>query len=52
MAAKKSLPEVKADLCRKYLHLASVTNSKPRRKNWLNKARSYAQQVAKLGGKV
>lgn len=50
MAAKKSLVEVKADLCRKYRHLASITKSAPRKKNWLNKARCYAQEVVKLGG--
>ena len=46
----KHLIEVKQGLYRKYVHLAAQTKSKPRRKNWLNKARSYAFQVVKLGG--
>ena len=46
----KHLIEVKQELYRKYTKLAAQTKSKPRRKNWLNKARSYSFQVAKLGG--
>lgn len=46
----KHLIEVKQQLYRKYTRLAAQTKSKPRRKNWLNKARSYAFQVVKLGG--
>jgi hypothetical protein len=45
---KKTLVEVKTELAAKYRHLASLTKSKPRQKIWLNKARGYAQQVAKL----
>jgi hypothetical protein len=45
---KKTLAEVKAELVKKYRHLANITNSKPRKKNWLNKAKSYADQLAKL----
>ena len=48
----KHLIEVKQGLYRKYVRLAAQTKSKPRRKNWLNKAKSYAFQVAKLGGTV
>jgi len=46
----KHLVEVKQQLYRKYTRLAAQTKSKPRRKNWLNKARTYAFQVVKLGG--
>jgi hypothetical protein len=47
---KKSLTEVKTDLYEKYLRLAAQTKSAPRRKSWLNKAKSYRLQIAKLGG--
>jgi hypothetical protein len=49
---KKSPVEVKAELCRKYRRLATITKSAPRRKNLLNKSLGYAQQVVKLGGSV
>jgi hypothetical protein len=49
---KKSLVEVKAELCRKYRRLANQTKSTPRRKNLLNKSLVYCQQVIKLGGTV
>jgi hypothetical protein len=47
---KKSLVEVKTELAEKYTRLAVQTKSVPRRKNWLNKAKSYRLQLAKLGG--
>lgn len=46
------LIKVKQELYRKYTKLAAQTKSKPRRKNWLNKAKSYAFQVIKLGGAI
>jgi hypothetical protein len=52
ISVDKHLIGVKQELYRKYVRLAAQTKSKPRRKNWLNKAKSYAFQVAKLGGTV
>ena len=49
---KKSPVEVKAELCRKYRHLAMITKSKPRRKNLINKAQGYYSQVVKMGGSM
>jgi len=52
VAVNEKLIEVKTDLYRKYTRMAGQTKSQPRRKNLLNKARCYAQQIGKLGGKL
>lgn len=49
---KKSLVEVKIELCKKYRDAAARTKSVPRKKNWMKKSQSYAQQVVKMGGTV
>lgn len=47
---KKTLVDVKSELYRKYLRMAATTKSTPRRKNLTTKAKSYYQQIVKLGG--
>jgi len=47
-----TLAEVKQNLCRKYERMARLTKSEPRRKNPMNKANKYCEQVAKLGSAV
>jgi hypothetical protein len=46
--SRQRLAETKMALSKKYLHLAMICNSKPRRENWLNKSESYRRQAEQL----
>lgn len=43
------LIETKLALAKKYQHLAMLTKSSPRRRNWLNKSESYRRQASRIG---
>lgn len=46
--SQQRLVETKLALSQKYLHLAMICNSKPRRENWLNKSERYRREAERL----
>jgi hypothetical protein len=46
--SQQRLVETKLALAQKYMHLAMITSSTPRRQTWLNKSERYRRQAERL----
>ena len=48
MSDKQNLLDVKRKLAEKYEHLATIAGSRPKRKQFSNRARNYRRQLEQL----
>ena len=48
MTDKRSLLDVKQKLAEKYEHLAAITGSQPKRKQFSHRARKYRRQLEQM----